>query len=318
MRAEGIRAEAFDGKTPTDDRRGVLKRLKYGELDVVVNCGVLTEGFDEPRVSCVIIARPTQSAGLYVQMAGRGLRPSPESGKVDCLLIDVVGVTGKHKLAGLVDLAGAERNEELPDELAIYDELPFEEPVDLMDLMDPESPLRQGAAAAWAPDGPIVVEVVDLFEASRAVWLRTHRGVWFLEAPAERTIFLAPEAGGRYAVCSTGHTDASGAYLHRHLDLPTAMLRGEHEASAPMGKVLIKRNAGWRKQSPQSAQSARAVRLGIPLVEVVEGVERTRTKGELSDDIAVVRASARLDAMTLVASVTIDGYHGSTDHQGRG
>lgn len=310
MRDEGIAAEAFDGNTPTDDRRGVLRRLRSGELQVVVNCGVLTEGFDEPSIECVIMARPTQSAGLYVQMAGRGLRPSPFTGKRDCLLLDVVGVTGRHKLAGLVDLAGADRNEELPDELAIYDELPDEQAVDLLDLMDPGSALRRTAAVA--PDGPLVVERVDLFEESRAAWLRTARGVWFLELPGERLVFIAPEAArGRYAVCETGHSDVSGRYLHRGLDLETALLRGEAEASRMMGGVLIKKSAKWRAQAPTSGQSAKAVRLGVAL-ETEPG--EFKSKGALSDEIAVIKAGARLDHMGLVSTVSVDGYWPEPDH----
>lgn len=301
LRSEGVRAEAFDGTTAMDDRKGVLARLKSGELDVVCNCGVLTEGFDEPRLECVIIARPTSSAGLYVQMAGRGLRTSPKTGKTDCLIIDVVGVTGKHKLAGLVDLAGADRVEELPDELKIYDELPDEEPVDLMDLLDPASAMRRAWAERVHPEGPLVVESVDLFEQSRHVWLKTARGVWFIEAPGDQLVFLAPEAQvGRYAVCITGHHDASGRYAYRHLDQETAMDRGVAEASSAMGGVLIKRSAQWRKGSPQGAQVARAVRLGIEF----EGL----TKGELSDLIGARKASLRLDDMAVVRSVTPAGY----------
>jgi len=59
---------------------------------VVANCAVLTEGFDEPSVDCVIVARPTRSKTLYVQMIGRGTRLYP--GKDDCLILDLVGARG--------------------------------------------------------------------------------------------------------------------------------------------------------------------------------------------------------------------------------
>ena len=63
---------------------------------MVANCAVLTEGFDEPSVDCIIVARPTQSAPLYQQMLGRGTRTYP--GKTDCLVLDVVGVSTQHTL----------------------------------------------------------------------------------------------------------------------------------------------------------------------------------------------------------------------------
>lgn len=84
----GIRAEHVSGLMPRQERHGVLERLHTGETRVVCNAQVLTEGFDEPSVDCVVVARPTKSRSLYVQMVGRGLRLYP--GKRDCLLIDIV------------------------------------------------------------------------------------------------------------------------------------------------------------------------------------------------------------------------------------
>ena len=60
--AAGIAAEALDGTTPLATRRAILQRLHTGATRVVANCAVLTEGFDEPSVDCIIMARPTQSA----------------------------------------------------------------------------------------------------------------------------------------------------------------------------------------------------------------------------------------------------------------
>jgi superfamily II DNA or RNA helicase len=71
----GIPAEHLDGETPTPERDAILARLQAGETLVVCNCGVLAEGWDMPAVKCAILARPTQSLGLYLQQAGRILRP---------------------------------------------------------------------------------------------------------------------------------------------------------------------------------------------------------------------------------------------------
>lgn len=90
----GILAEVVSGETPTDERNAILKRLERGEVDVVVNCGVLTEGFDCPRIGVIVLARPTQSLGLYLQMLGRGLRPYP--GKNHLLVLDHSGNVFKH------------------------------------------------------------------------------------------------------------------------------------------------------------------------------------------------------------------------------
>lgn len=98
FRGAGVVAEHLDGDTPDRERLGILERLAGGQTRLVSNCGVLTEGWDCPIVSAVILARPTAAMGLYLQMAGRCLRPAP--GKSDALILDHAGAAIDH---GLVD-----------------------------------------------------------------------------------------------------------------------------------------------------------------------------------------------------------------------
>ncbi|KAJ1719593.1 DEAD DEAH box helicase, partial [Coemansia erecta] len=76
------------GETPAVERARVLAGLASGTVRLVVSCGVLTEGTDIPSVDCVLLARPTRSAGLFQQMVGRGMRRA--AGKRDCLVVDFV------------------------------------------------------------------------------------------------------------------------------------------------------------------------------------------------------------------------------------
>ena len=94
FRTSGVWAEHIDGKTPKEERDEILKRLSRKEIDLVTNCMVLTEGWDQPEVSCVVLARPTKHMGLYRQMVGRVLRPA--EGKSDALVIEHAG--GKVRL----------------------------------------------------------------------------------------------------------------------------------------------------------------------------------------------------------------------------
>jgi len=96
FRAAGVAAAHLDGETPKAEREDILKRLADGRLTVVSNAMVLTEGVDVPVVSCIVLARPTKSKGLYLQMAGRGLRTAP--GKTDCLILDHGNCTMEHGL----------------------------------------------------------------------------------------------------------------------------------------------------------------------------------------------------------------------------
>jgi len=107
------RAVALDGKSDKWWRKQVLREFAEGQHQYLVNCSLFTEGFDEPSIECVGLARPTLSAGLYTQMIGRGTRLSKATGKVDCLGLDFVG-NSRFGLAGPLDaLAG----DDVPDDV---------------------------------------------------------------------------------------------------------------------------------------------------------------------------------------------------------
>ncbi len=99
----GYRAEHVDGKTPPGlkgdgarghaTRIGILERLDAGITEIVCNFGILTAGFDCPRVKCVIVARATASWSLWIQMAGRGLRPWCD---LECVILDHGGNALRH------------------------------------------------------------------------------------------------------------------------------------------------------------------------------------------------------------------------------
>lgn len=99
------------GKTPEAEREAILGGHKRGEYQFLFNVGVLTEGYDDPAISCILMVRPTKSRALYAQMLGRGLRPAP--GKVDCLVLDFTGNSGKHKLVSALDILGGRWSEDV-------------------------------------------------------------------------------------------------------------------------------------------------------------------------------------------------------------
>ena len=85
FRRAGVSCAYMDANTPLKDREGIRRRFESGEIKVVCNVGVLTTGIDWD-VRCIILARPTKSEMLYVQMMGRGLRS--HEGKADLIIID--------------------------------------------------------------------------------------------------------------------------------------------------------------------------------------------------------------------------------------
>lgn len=120
------------GKMEIDKRRDVIRRFRSGSLQILVNVGVATEGFDVPLVSCIAMARPTKSRSLYSQMVGRGTRPLPGvvdgidvpelrrdaiagSAKPHCHVIDFVGNSGQHRLIHAADILGGDEPEEVQE-----------------------------------------------------------------------------------------------------------------------------------------------------------------------------------------------------------
>jgi superfamily II DNA or RNA helicase len=122
------------GKTRQMERDEIIERFREGEFQYLCNCQIATEGFDPPKVSMVILGRPTKSRALYAQMVGRGIRTLPytvddiktreeaplrrgrirDSAKKDCLILDFVGNSGRHKLVTPIDiLAGNYSDDEV-------------------------------------------------------------------------------------------------------------------------------------------------------------------------------------------------------------
>ena len=91
---QGIVAQCVTGETPSAERDKMLTDFKQGRIRALTNANVLTTGFDAPGIDLIAMLRPTMSPGLYVQMAGRGLRIA--EGKTDCLVLDFAGVVEQH------------------------------------------------------------------------------------------------------------------------------------------------------------------------------------------------------------------------------
>lgn len=120
------------GKTPAEDRKKLVKRFADKEFRILCNVGVATEGWDDPGVEVIVMARPTKSRSLYAQMAGRATRPLPgivdgpttpelrraaiaASAKPTMMILDFVGNAGRHKLISAADILGGNYTDEVKD-----------------------------------------------------------------------------------------------------------------------------------------------------------------------------------------------------------
>lgn len=103
LRRRGITAEMVTGKTPSTDRARILSDFKAGRVRAITNVNVLTTGFDAPATDLLAFLRPTQSLGLYMQMAGRALRPA--DGKENGLVLDYAGNVQRHGPVDAISVA---------------------------------------------------------------------------------------------------------------------------------------------------------------------------------------------------------------------
>lgn len=272
LNEDGIVTAVISGETPTDERRRIFDDFRSGRVQVLSNCMVLTEGFDAPWASCAVIARPTQSQPLYVQMVGRVLRPWP--GKKDALVLNVAGGSGM-KLRTLIDLepgsvVGAVEEDELLTEAVVRE---------------------AEAAEQKAPAGSIAFELkhreLNLFQASDAVWLRTRAGVLFISC-GDTTVFLwpSPEQKGLWDVCTAAKGDKWRRSDYVGLDISSAMAWGE-AVSEDHQAFSTSKSATWRRAKQSEAQLRTAASLQIN----VEGLR----KGETSDAISIAIESRRFD-----------------------
>jgi superfamily II DNA or RNA helicase len=105
-------ARSVDGNMSATERAAILGDFAAGRFRMLVNVALLTEGYDCPPVSCIAMARPTKSRALYTQCVGRGTRL--HKGKADCLVVDLVGNAGRHRLIGPADVLA---DREVPDDV---------------------------------------------------------------------------------------------------------------------------------------------------------------------------------------------------------
>lgn len=274
----GIVAGVVWGAQPAAERAAVLQDFVDGKVQVICNCMVLTEGTDLPLAEVAVIARPTTHAGLYLQMVGRVLRPW--LGKVDALVLDVVGAAQKHSLHARVDLFG--EDDQLTEREPVDDDEESADPLELADALDDVGP-------EWR-DGPLTSVEIDLFKGSDSAWLVTRGGTWFLPA-GERYIAIVPALGvpgawdvtamHRYHV-GTGRRVASAVP-----DKAYAMAWAEQDVTVAEA-MTARKERSWRARRPSQKQIDLARRYGVI-------VHDRMLSGEVSNSIAVAMASARID-----------------------
>ncbi|MBM4113678.1 MAG: DEAD/DEAH box helicase [Phycisphaerae bacterium] len=244
----GVRAEALDGDTRLEERRAMLRRFRDGETAVLANCAVLTEGFDEPRADCIIVARPTMSRTLYVQMIGRGTRKC--AGKTDCLVLDVAGASRRHELMTTGALYGLR-----PDGSET--------------ILEAQARHRAEADAAKLADEErrrLVAANIDLLRQRRLRWLADPAGELFVLALGEQgSLDVVPS--GRSDGWNVLHAVATHERRLAHdVDLEMAKGVAEDFARRQRAERLLDPDAAWldRPASERQLDALARQKLAVP------------------------------------------------------
>lgn len=272
--AAGITSAVVSGETTTEERARIYAGYRAGTIRVLCNCMVLTEGFDMPQASCLIVARPTQAPGLYIQMVGRVLRTFP--GKRDALVLDVVGVVENHSLIGLVDLS--------PEAVRPQD---GESLGEALERVRKESRRRGGAL----PLELMTARHVDMFDRSSGAWKQTHKGVWFLSTKS--FVYVLWPFGETFRILRYAARGSKGTViLARDLTMSDAMATAEQEvwdSEEHEAFSVASRTAPWRRRKEVSPKmSAFAENLGVEVTPFMRA-------GDVSDAIDVELASRYID-----------------------
>lgn len=265
----GLRTEGIYASTPAWQRRQRFADHREGRVRILSTCTALAEGWDAPWCSAAHYVRPTRHKGLFVQTAGRVLRPWP--GKADALLLDYVGVLDDMDLRSAVDLSVSCEDADGAELLEPDDDDEEVEPVGR------ERMVRRRR----------VDHEVELFAGTTVKWLPGPAGLPFVPCGDQLVVLVDGPRGWNVAEVSlpVAGRPAGGRWVAEGLSSEAALEVGSDHAEE-LGEYLSRRSAAWRKGAPSEAQLRYAHGLGID----VEGLNR----GQVSDEISAVKATYAL------------------------
>ncbi len=279
----GVPAGVVHGMMPSPERARALEDFRNHRTHVLCNVAVLTEGFDDPGVSCVAMARPTRSEGLYAQCVGRGTRLHPD--KKDCLILDFVDLS-ELSLCTLPSLFGAPRDLDLGGEDAnearrVWAQIMLDQPG--FELEAGAVTLREIQERAASFDPLTLVTNEEVRAISGNAWFSLGRhgvGLHFERWPGRRSemlVLLARSNGGR-AAKGAGKAKTSlrgkrwevlfdGQVMDRFSKMEQAVEAVDFEIDrmGPRASMSAREEAPWRHlpSADPNVSAAEALRLAV-------------------------------------------------------
>ena len=261
----GVPAGIVHGMMPSDVRAKALADFREGRTQVLTNVAVLTEGFDDPGVSCIAMARPTRSEGLYAQCVGRGTRLAP--GKKDCLILDFVDLSTL-SLCTLPSLFGAPRDldlhgEDVREASRIWQQILFDHPG--FEVEAGALTLREIQDRAANFDPLTLQADAEVRAISGNAWFSLGRhgvGLHFQRKPGRASEVVVLKRGARGKVWEV---TLDGKAKDRFLRMEDAVQAVDYEI-ARMGRLTAAsalEGASWRRALEGTITVSEALRLAV-------------------------------------------------------
>lgn len=267
FRSASVECEVILGTTPREEREKIFQNFSSGLTKVIVNVGVLTEGFDEPSVEAIILAKPTRSALLYTQIVGRGTRIFP--GKDHCIVIDIADTTKGKKPIGLPTLLGLPpdfdlQGQSLTDVAKKFEELQNYCPGEAVRVLNPDDidvAYTRINLFMPPPPSPIVQEF------SKLVWAEIGEHEYHLGLNNDESMRIKCDVLGRWNVTLHNNSYKKTDLLGTTQDMREAFARSDRwiQNNRSLSMALLDSSATWRADSPTDAQKKTLKRIGVPV-----------------------------------------------------
>jgi len=248
---QGFTAEAVYGSMRDEERAEVLSGFSKGKYSILTNCQLLTEGFDEPSIDCVVMGRPTQSTSLFTQMVGRGSRIFPL--KKDCLILDFTDNATKHNLCTYRDTLDGEKT-------SLFD-------LESIDICEQYDQLGEVEIDALEPCNVFNIvedriEEISFFDNVQFAWNPVGES-WHLQLSLKRDVWVRQVDGGFLVI---SNDDGEVVDLSsRPLPLDYALGVAEDWARKQTTKnAWARKDAFWRGEDATQKQKAALSSFGIP------------------------------------------------------
>lgn len=249
FKSKGVKASAIYGAMSDEEKASIMKCYSCGELQMLTNCSLLTEGYDQPDISTVLMCRPTRSQSLYVQCIGRGTRLHP--GKVDCLVLDFCD--NYHSVESLATL---DKAVPLPADAETEGE-------------ESEDAVKQEKAPRTVFVGQQFIGDFDLLDRSRFAWVPVKEH-WHLQLSPDFSLWLKKEEAGFMPTLQ--QNDTLEPLVTRPIQLDYAMGLAEDWVRRNKDfESWSSKNARWRQDPPTEKQMDILIKMGIDPTEITKG-----------------------------------------------